>query len=216
MLQIRNITKKYKKGNEVFTALDDVSFDVDKGDFITVTGHSGSGKSTLLNTIGGLIHPDNGTVLYNDENIYGYPQSKLDEYRKLKVGFIFQQFHLLPYLSVYENIKMACSEDKQVRRIGRYLEECSLSEQRNKFPAQLSVGEKQRTAFIRAIIGGPEFLLADEPTGNLDPGNCSILLDLISEYNKNGGTVILVSHHEPAAIYQTKGLQLQKGKIISQ
>jgi putative ABC transport system ATP-binding protein len=216
MLKINNISKKYKKGTEIFTALDDVSFEVSKGDFITVTGHSGSGKSTLLHAIGGLIHPDLGTVLYNDDNIYGYSRAQLDEYRKLKVGFIFQQFHLLPYLSVYENIKMACREGRHVMRIGRYLEECSLSEQRNKYPSELSVGEKQRTAFIRAIIQEPEFLLADEPTGNLDPENSSVLLDLISEYNRNGGTVILVSHHEPAAKYQTRALKLQKGKIISQ
>lgn len=216
MLQIRNITKIYNKGTGTFIALDDVSIDINKGDFITVTGHSGSGKSTLLHTIGGLVHPDSGTVLYNEDDIYGYSAAKLDEYRKLKVGFIFQQFHLLPYLTVYENIKMSCRESRQIKRIARYLEECSLSDQANKFPSELSVGEKQRTAFIRAIIQEPEFILADEPTGNLDPENSSVLLDLISEYNKNGGTVILVSHHEPAANYTTRTLKLQKGKIISQ
>lgn len=216
MLQIRNIKKIYKKGTETFTALDNVSFEINNGDFITVTGHSGSGKSTLLHTIGGLIHPDHGQVFYNGEDIYGYSPSKLDEFRKLRIGFIFQQFHLLPYLTVYENIRLACLERNQVKKIDRYLEECSLTEQKNKFPSELSVGEKQRTAFIRAIIQDPEFLLADEPTGNLDPENSSVLLDLISEFNKRGGTVVLVSHHEPAAKFQTRALKLQKGKITSQ
>jgi len=214
MLQIRNITKIYRKGKEIFTALDNVSFDIGKGDFITVTGHSGSGKSTLLHTIGGLIHPDQGKIFYHDTNIYSYAPAKLNEYRKLKVGFIFQQFHLLPYLSVFENIKMACRNSKHLKKIDRFLMECSLTDHKNKFPSELSVGEKQRAAFIRAIISEPEVLLADEPTGNLDPENSSVMIDLISEYNRNGGTVMLVSHDQPALRYQTRSFKLQKGQLI--
>lgn len=214
MLEVRNLTKKYKKGPEIFTALDDVSFDICKGDFVTVTGHSGSGKSTLLHSIGGLIHPDNGFVKFAGQDIYSLGTKETDEYRKFKVGFIFQQFHLLPYLTVSENIRMACHNEKQVKKTRLYLDECSLSGQKDKYPSELSVGEKQRAAFIRAIISDPELLLADEPTGNLDPENSRVLIDLIREFNRKGGTVVLVSHDQPAIQYQTKSLKLQKGKIV--
>ncbi len=214
MLQIRNITKKYKKGQETFTALDDVSFDIGKGDFITITGHSGSGKSTLLHTAGGLIRPDQGSILFNNKDIYTGGARQLDAYRKNKVGFIFQQFHLLPYLTVIENIKMACRNTRQLKKTDRFLMECSLTGHKNKFPSELSVGEKQRTAFIRAIISEPELLLADEPTGNLDPENSAVLIDLISEYNRNGGTVMLVSHNQPVLTFKTRAFNLQKGKLI--
>lgn len=215
MLQIRNITKKYKKGADIFTALDDVSFDVEKGDFITVTGHSGSGKSTLLHAVGGLIHPDKGTIIFKDKDIYSNGTGQLDDYRKFKVGFIFQQFHLLPYISVFENIKMACHSNKQSKKIERFLMECSLAGHRNKFPSELSVGEKQRVAFIRAIISEPELLLADEPTGNLDPENSIVLIDLISEFNRNGGTVMLVSHNQPELKCPTRSFRLKMGKLVN-
>lgn len=214
MLQIRNITKKYRKGSETFIALDDVSFDIEKGDFFTITGHSGSGKSTLLHTVGGLIHPDSGSVKHKGKDIYSLEAGHLDKFRKRTVGFIFQQFHLLPYLTVNENILLACNDKRHNKKIDRFLNECSLSGQKNKFPSELSVGEKQRAAFIRAIISEPELLLADEPTGNLDPGNSDVLIDLISEYNRKGGTVLLVSHNEPASRYTTKSLVLHNGRII--
>ncbi len=213
MLEIQNLTKKYRKGSETFTALDNVSFTISKGDFYAVIGHSGSGKSTLLHTIGGLIHPDSGKVIFNDSDIYNLNPKQLDEYRKKKVGFVFQQFHLMPYLSVLENIRMACYEKLYCENINRYLEECSLTEQKNKYPSELSVGEKQRTAFIRAIISEPELLLADEPTGNLDPANSTILLNLMQAFHKKGGTVMLVSHDHSATSYSTRTITLEKGRI---
>lgn len=214
MLQIRNLIKKYRKGSETFTALDDVSFDITKGDFVTITGHSGSGKSTLLHTIGGLIRPDSGFINYNERNLYSLEAAELDKFRKTSVGFIFQQFHLLPYLTVNENIILACNNRKNIKKIDRFLNECSLSDQKNKFPSELSVGEKQRAAFIRAIISEPELLLADEPTGNLDPANSEVLMDLISEFNRKGGTVLLVSHNQPELRHITKSLVLKKGRLI--
>jgi ABC-type lipoprotein export system ATPase subunit len=213
MLEINNITKKYRKGADIFTALENVSLKIDKGEFCTVIGHSGSGKSTLLHTIGGMIHPDSGSVCYDNKDIYLLPGKQLDSYRKKKVGFVFQQFHLMPYLTVNENIKLACRERKHYENIAVFLEKCSLSDQRDKYPAELSVGEKQRTAFIRAIISEPELLLADEPTGNLDPENSGILLTLISDFQKNGGTVILVSHDPGISKYATKSIVLEKGRI---
>ncbi len=216
MLEIDNITKRYRKDEQVFTALNEVSFTVEEGDFIVVTGQSGSGKSTLLHTVGGLIHPDTGKVLYRGKNIYSFSGKELELYRKRNIGFVFQQFHLLPYLSVFENIRMVCPAAVTRTEINSYMEKCSILPLENKYPSELSVGEKQRTAFIRAIITGPEILLADEPTGNLDPQNSSVILSLISEFHKSGKTVLLVSHDPAAATrYATKSVILQEGKLVN-
>jgi ABC-type lipoprotein export system ATPase subunit len=214
MIEIKNITKIYKKGAAEFTALENVSFNIERGDYIAVTGASGAGKSTLLNTVGGLVHPDSGEILYNGSDIFKQSSRHTDEYRKKHVGFMFQQFHLMPYLTVLDNIKLACYEKHQVDTIDHYLEKCSLTELKNKYPSELSVGEKQRTAFIRAIITNPDILLADEPTGNLDPGNSSILLSLVEDYHQNGGTVVLVSHDPLTTKYANRIIVLERGKIV--
>jgi putative ABC transport system ATP-binding protein len=214
MLEIKNVSKKYKKGPEEFTALVDVNFKIEKGDYVSVTGPSGAGKSTLLNTIGGLIHPDAGEVLYNGKSIYGQKGKYLNNYRKKDIGFMFQQFNLMPYLTVIENINLACYQKSQCKAIDHYLEKCSLVEIKDKYPSQLSVGEKQRAAFIRAIISDPELLLADEPTGNLDPENSKILISLVEEYHEKGGTVVLVSHDRIATKYANRSIKIVKGRIL--
>ncbi len=211
MIEIKNISKKYKRGTEEFTALTDVTFKIKKGDYVSVTGPSGSGKSTLLNTIGGLIHPDSGEILFKGENIYKQSGKYLNSYRKRDVGFMFQQFNLMPYLTVIENISLACYQRSHVKGINNYLEKCSLMDIKDKYPSELSVGEKQRAAFIRAIISDPELLLADEPTGNLDPGNSEILMSLVGEYQKNGGTVVLVSHDPVALTYSNLDIKIENG-----
>ena len=212
MLELRNITKKYIKGSSEFIALDDVTLEIDKGDYIVITGPSGAGKSTLLYVIGGMIHPDSGEVKYNGRSIYSLTGKEINEYRKKHIGFVFQQFHLMPYLTVEENIRLACYDRSQCDKIDNLLDQCSISALKNKYPSELSVGEKQRTAFIRAIITEPELLLADEPTGNLDPANSAILMSLIDEFHKNGGTVILVSHNPDASKFAQKRIVLNKGK----
>jgi ABC-type lipoprotein export system ATPase subunit len=213
MLELNNISKKYKKGSEEFVALDNISIKIEKGDYLAVTGPSGSGKSTLLNVIGGLIRPDYGEVLYNGENIYLQNSRLTDEYRKRHVGFMFQQFHLMPYLNILENIKLACNNSQQYKGINGYVEKCSLKTLINKYPSELSVGEKQRAAFVRAIICRPEILLADEPTGNLDPDNSSILMTLIKEFHDAGGTIVLVSHDRDATRYSDRIITLERGRI---
>jgi putative ABC transport system ATP-binding protein len=215
MLEVNNISKRYKNGSEVFTALDDVTVRIDKGDYIAINGASGAGKSTLLYSIGGLIHPDSGEVIYEGKNIFTGGIKATDEFRRRHIGFMFQQFHLMPYLTVHGNIKLACRNKVHLDSVDRYLEICSLSALKNKFPSALSVGEKQRVAFIRAIIQDPDLLLADEPTGNLDPANSNILMSLIEDYHKNGGTVILVSHNPDTSKYSTRTITLEKGRIIS-
>jgi len=215
MIEISRLTKIYKKGAERFTALEDISISIRSGDFIAVTGASGAGKSTLLYTIGGLVQPDSGTVKCMGEDIYSQSEKYLNSYRRKKVGFVFQQFHLMPYLTVFENIKINSREKSSVSLIENYLEKCSIAGLRNKYPSELSVGEKQRTAFIRAIISGPELLLADEPTGNLDPENSRILMSLIKDFNVKGGTVVLVSHDQTAGSFATRRLILDRGRVLN-
>lgn len=211
MFEINNISKKYKRGPEEFKALTNVTFKIEKGDYVAVTGPSGSGKSTLLNAIGGLVHPDSGEILYNGESIYDQRGKYLNAYRKRDVGFMFQQFNLMPYLTVFENIGLACYQKSHLKGIHDYLEKCSLEDIKNKYPSELSVGEKQRVAFVRAIISDPVLLLADEPTGNLDPGNSEMLMTLIGEYHEKGGTVVLVSHDPVALAYSNLNIKIEKG-----
>ncbi|MDX9909140.1 MAG: ABC transporter ATP-binding protein [Mariniphaga sp.] len=213
MLKINKIVKKYKKNETIFTALEDVSFQVEKGEFIAVAGPSGSGKSTLLHTIGGLIRPDSGQILFNGNDVYSLKRRELDLYRKNHVGFVFQQFHLMPYLTVSQNIKMVCAERNDTQKIESYLEKCSVFSLKNKYPDELSVGEKQRVAFIRAIITKPDILLADEPTGNLDPENSRILISLIKDFNREGGTVLLVSHDPGVSESASRQIKLRAGKL---
>jgi putative ABC transport system ATP-binding protein len=213
MINIDNVSKIYRRGGKDFKALQNISLAINQGDYIVVTGASGAGKSTLLNTIGGLIKPDSGEVLFNGKDLYRNGGAELAAYRKMNVGFMFQQFHLMPYLTVYENIKLACYDEKYLADIDSYLDRCLLADLKNKYPSELSVGEKQRTAFIRAIITHPGILLADEPTGNLDPVNSSILFTLIDEFNMNGGTVVVVSHDTVPAKNVSGKVLLDKGKI---
>ncbi len=214
MLEIVNVTKKYRKGESEFTALEEVSLKVDKGDFVAVVGPSGSGKSTLLHTVGGLIKPDSGKVSFNGKSIYALNQRESDLFRSRNIGFVFQQFHLIPYLSVYDNVLAVCTNRKERARINGLLDTCSMITLKDKYPSELSVGEKQRTAFIRAIITLPDILLADEPTGNLDPENSRILMTMISDYHNQGGTVFLVSHDPESTKYATRKIRLQSGKIM--
>lgn len=215
MLKINNVSKIYVKGKDKFTALQDVSLEVEKSDFLAVVGPSGSGKSTLLHVVGGLIQPDSGQVLFRGNDVYKMNSKEANRYRTKNVGFVFQQFHLIPYLTVYENIKIAETESERKNgKIEALLEKCALLPLKNKYPSELSVGEKQRTAFVRAIISEPEILLADEPTGNLDPENSRILMTLIKEFNEDGGTVLLVSHEPETTNYATKIITLRSGKRV--
>jgi len=213
MLEISHISKTFKRGSGEFEAVVDATFKVEKGDYVSVSGPSGSGKSTLLNMIGGLVRPDSGEIIFRGDSIYDQGGKFLNLYRKREVGFIFQQFHLMPYLTVTENIRVSCIERSHVEAIHGYLDRCSLRNIKDKYPSDLSVGEKQRVAFVRAIISDPEILLADEPTGNLDPGNSEILMTLIGEFHKNGGTVVLVSHDPVAADYSNMNIRLMNGKL---
>lgn len=215
MIELRNISKKFKRGSALFTALDDVSIKIKEGDYVAVVGPSGAGKSTLLYIIGGLIRPDSGEVMFNGKDLYKQRTINLNSYRQRHLGFMFQQFHLMSYLTVMENIKLACYEKSQAEMLDYYLEKCSIAGLKDKYPSELSVGEKQRVAFIRAIISDPALLLADEPTGNLDPDNSLILMSLIKDYHKNNRTVILVTHRPELSDQASARIKLDNGRIMS-
>jgi len=213
MIELSNILKIYTRGTDTFTALENINYKIEKGDFCSVIGPSGAGKSTLLYIIGGLIRPNSGKVLYKGNDLYRQSNKEINLFRKKQLGFMFQQFHLMPYLTVTENIRLACNDKRQTEDINYYLEKCSLTGMKNKYPSELSVGEKQRTAFIRAIISKPEILLADEPTGNLDAVNSEILMSLVEDYHKNEGTVVMVSHNPDIGKYANRIVSLNKGQM---
>jgi ABC-type lipoprotein export system ATPase subunit len=214
MLEIHQITKTYSREGKRFSALDHVDLRVSKGEYIAVTGPSGSGKSTLLHTIGGLVRPDSGEVLFNGASVYALKPEEADRYRKQHVGFVFQQFHLVPYLTVSDNLRLVCGDSRSVSLIRSYLDRCGLTPLQGKYPSELSVGEKQRVAFVRAILPGPEILLADEPTGNLDPDNSRVLMEMIGDFHREGGTVLLVSHQPDTARYAQRSIRLDAGQLI--
>jgi putative ABC transport system ATP-binding protein len=209
MIEIKQVSKIYKNCH----ALNDISLTIKEGEFISILGESGSGKSTLLYLIGGMIYPDKGNVLFDEVDIYKMSEQDINEFRKKRVGFVFQQFHLLPYLNVHDNIKLGCNSSEDIKGISDILLKFNLIEKKNNYPFQLSVGEKQRVAFSRAIISDPDIILADEPTGNLDEKNGKVMLEHLKDFNSKGKTVILVTHDKSAASYAAKKIQLTDGKI---
>lgn len=216
VLKIENITKIYNTTNKQVRALDKVSLQVNSGEFVVVEGPSGSGKSTLLLTAGSLLTPDEGQILIDSQNPYVLSSDKRAKFRAEKIGFVFQQFHLIPYLSVLENIltpsiltkgKNSHEEAKQL------IERFGLTERVHHVLAELSTGERQRTALARAFINSPNLILADEPTGNLDRENAEIVIKSLVEFANMGGSVFLVTHDAYAVQYATRSLHLENGRL---
>jgi len=216
MIVTENVSRIYRNQRGEVRALDGVNFTVKEGEFAVVRGPSGSGKSTLLLTIGGMIHPTNGRVEIGGQNIYAMTAQERARFRAANIGFVFQMFHLVPYLNVVENVLLSSAAG--TKRAGRgqaeeLLTRLGLSGRMRHRPSELSAGEKQRTALARALLNSPKVLLADEPTGNLDPENAGMVLDHISHFHKNGGTVILVTHENVAADYADRMIRLENGRI---
>ena len=216
MIVTENVSRIYRNQRGEVRALDGVNFTVKEGEFAVVRGPSGSGKSTLLLTIGGMIHPTNGGVEIGGQNIYAMTAQERARFRAANIGFVFQMFHLVPYLNVVENVLLSSAAG--TKRAGRgqaeeLLTRLGLSGRMRHRPSELSAGEKQRTALARALLNSPKVLLADEPTGNLDPENAGMVLDHISHFHKNGGTVILVTHENVAADYADRMIRLENGRI---
>ncbi len=218
MLEIKDVSKIYGEGDGRVVALDNVSFTVEKGDFIALMGHSGSGKSTLLNIIGGLDRLSKGEVVLDGERLDSLSESELVRIRRDKLAYVFQQYHLLPSLSAIENVLLPltfCNIDRNGKAM-ELLGRMGLAKRATHRPGQLSGGEQQRVAIARALVNDPLLLLADEPTGNMDQKTGKEILDLFVELNKEGRTIIMVTHNPDAAIRAHRTVFLRDGRVIEE
>ena len=219
MLELINVTKDFIKNRKgQVAALSDINLKVDQGDFLSIVGPSGSGKSTLLFIIGALMNPSKGEVLLNDKNMYDTTPSYRAKLRLRKIGFVFQTFNLIPYLSALDNVALPAkllmnSSKKAVDRATELLERFGLGPRLDHKFSELSVGERQRVALCRSVINDPGIILADEPTGNLDPVMTREVMALFQELNNSGHTIIVVTHEEEVAAFARKVLHLQDGKF---
>ena len=218
LLEVKNICKTYGSRETTVKALKDVSFSVPKGEYVAIVGESGSGKSTLLNMIGALDTPTSGKVLIDGKDIFSMNDKKLTVFRRRNIGFIFQAFNLVPELTVEQNILFPVLLDYQ-KPDTAYLEELldvlDLRKRRSHLPGQLSGGQQQRVASGRALITRPALILADEPTGNIDPELSYEIVELLDEINKTGTTILMVTHeHELVNRFHHRTVTLEKGRII--
>ena len=220
LIEITNLKKQYASGDDVVEALRGVDISIEAGEFITIMGQSGSGKSTLLSVLGGMNHPTSGEVLMAGITIYQLPGEKLADFRAQNLGFVFQSFHLIPYLTAIENVmvplaivKMSSDKKKSVARTA--LERVGLGGKLDRLPNQLSGGEQERVAIARAIVNNPHILLADEPTGNLDSTTSEEVMALFRELNDAGQTVVMVTHNQEYGKYSDRTISLKDGRVLS-
>lgn len=220
LLEVKSVSKIYGKGDNAVHALKDVSFSVDKGEYIAIVGESGSGKSTLLNIIGAIDIPTDGKVIINNKDLFTMTDSELTVFRRRNIGFIFQGFNLVPELTVEQNIIFPVLLDyKKPDR--KYLDELlnilGLQERRNHLPSELSGGQQQRVAIGRALITKPSLILADEPTGNLDSKNSSEVISLLKESSqKYEQTIIMITHSNSIAQSADRVLRVSDGILVDQ
>ena len=214
MLSIENIIKTYRGPGEQVQAIRGVTLSVDAGEFVAVRGPSGCGKSTLLLAAGGLLEPEQGHVVVAGEDLYALGSDDRARCRANHIGFVFQQFHLVPYLSVRENVltaSMAAGTTNSGRRTDELLERFGLTARARHVPSALSTGERQRTALARALLNQPRLLLADEPTGNLDAENAAIVLGDMRTFADEGGAVLLVTHDTKIERYADRSIEIEDG-----
>ena len=219
LIEINTLSKTYESGEECVLALVDVDLKIEKGEFVSVMGPSGSGKSTLLTILGGLNHPSRGEVVVDEIPIYKLPLERLADFRKEYLGFIFQSFQLIPYLTVIENVMLPLaitekSNREQVQMAEGILERMELKGKERRLPDQLSGGEQERVAIARALVNSPPILLADEPTGNLDSKTGKEIMDLFKSLNEGGQTIIMVTHNPENVAFSSRTIQLLDGKIV--
>ena len=218
ILKVENLTKIYKNGNNIINAVDNVSFSVNKGEFVAIIGASGSGKSTLLHLIGGVDRPTSGKVFIDGKDIYDLDNNKLAIFRRRQVGIVYQFYNLIPILNVVENITLPCDLDnKKVdpKKLDELLETLDLNDRKNHLPNELSGGQQQRVSIGRAMINSPAILLADEPTGNLDSKASDEIVTLLKKANqKYKQTIILITHDLEIASMADRIITLEDGKIV--
>jgi putative ABC transport system ATP-binding protein len=221
LFRLEELTMVYRSDNVETTALNHINIEVRHGEFVAVMGPSGCGKSTLLNIIGMLDNPTSGGYWFNGEDVAGYSENKLSEIRKQNIGFIFQSFNLIDELTVRENIELALlyhdvSSADRMKRADEVMERMEIAHRANHMPAQLSGGQQQRVAVARAVIADPHLILADEPTGNLDSHNGQEVMDLLTELNKQGTTILMVTHSPAHAEYARRDISLFDGEVITE
>ncbi|MHC4434606.1 MAG: ABC transporter ATP-binding protein [Planctomycetota bacterium] len=217
MLEFKNVTKWFDGAGGKITALNRISFSVQPGQLLAVRGPSGCGKTTLLLVAGGLLSPDSGQIGLNGQDPYELGPEMRNKLRAQTIGFVFQQFHLIPYLTVRQNIQaasLAVATDEAAERAQELISHFGLGDRAEHVPAQLSTGERQRTALARALLNRPKVILADEPTGNLDEDNARTVLGYLSQYVTDGGCVLLVTHDDRAASHATCTLKMSQGQLI--
>jgi len=218
MLQLESICKKYsRKSNEV-VALHPTTLEIPEGDFVSIIGPSGSGKTTLLSILGAMSAPTEGKLVLDGESVYDLPIPQRANLRQKKIGFVFQTFNLIPYLTALENVQVPLAIAKvpaveQLERAKMLLEKVGLESRMDHKPDELSVGQQQRVALARMLVNDPAIILADEPTGNLDPETKEQVMSYLTEFNEEGRTIIMVTHDLPSAQCAKKVLTLSEGHI---
>ena len=220
ILRVEHLTKRYGQGEAQVSALDDVSFCVEQGEFVAIVGPSGSGKSTLLHLLGGVDRPTGGKVYVSDKDMYALDETALAIFRRRQIGLIYQFYNLIPVLNVEENIMLPLLLDGQKMerckdRLDRILDMVGLSDRRRHTPRELSGGQQQRVAIARALIGNPGILFADEPTGNLDTKAGADIMSLLREINRSTGqTIIMVTHSPEAAKSSSRIITVRDGNFV--
>ncbi len=218
ILKVENLTKVYGKGDAKVIALDNVSFSVEKGEFVAIVGASGSGKSTLLHLIGGVDRPTSGKVYIDGKDIYSFDDDKLAIFRRRQIGLIYQFYNLIPILNVEENIALPMNLDNRKvdkKQMDTLVELLGLDKRRNHLPNELSGGQQQRTSIGRALITNPAIILADEPTGNLDSKSSDEIVELLRKSNKDyKQTIVMITHNMEIAKCADRIIELEDGKIV--
>lgn len=219
MLKMDNVSKTYQHRGHAVIALDDATVHIPRGEFVSLVGPSGSGKSTLLLMLGGMLSPSNGRVLLEDQSLYEMSPNDRAGLRRQKVGFVFQTFNLITYLSALENVQIplflaGVGDEAQEERAVSLLERVGLGDRLHHKPCELSVGQQQRVALARMLANDPGIILADEPTGNLDPETSRQIIGFLEEFNEEGRTIVMVTHDPRAAERAKRILHLKDGKIL--
>ncbi len=220
IIELRDVSKLYGFGDATTVAVEEVSLQVKKGEFIAIMGPSGSGKSTLLNLVGLLDRPTQGTYLLQGRNVARFSQWRRARYRRDRIGFVFQSFNILPSLTALENVALplayrGMTQTRRLNQAGRALERVGLSDREYFYPKQLSGGQLQRVAIARAVVNNPDIIIADEPTGNLDSASSRVVMELLSDLHKAGHTILMVTHNPELTRYAKRVLFMHDGLVIA-